>query len=664
MQDQQDRKRRINAAWNQFLRDPDADIDDIRPVILASWRRSRAFGVNSYSTRKKVLSADEVQERIEKNAALYDTAVPILENLCGFVKGSGFIAILADRDGIVLKTIGDAESRDAAEGNLLVEGADRSEESIGTNAIGTLLHTPEPLQVWADEHYYKPHSVWSCSAAPIFDHGGTLAGVLCLSGFYENVHFHTLGMVVSAAQAIEKQLELRKLLDDTNDTRRKLDRVVELLNYGLLFTDIDGRITQMNSLAAHLLNIKDAAKRDIIGTNIADYLPRTEFDLKRLLDSATDEKEFDLETFMGTLHCSLALVTSRDGGESKEVAITLRKAEHIHRMINRIVGSSARFTWDDIIGQSPSIREVKRLARVAAPYPSNVLLTGESGTGKELFAQAIHNASDRAQAPFIAINCGALPRSLIESELFGYEGGAFTNSKREGQAGKFELANGGTIFLDEIGDMPFDVQANLLRVLQTREVVRIGGKKSIHIDVRIISATNKNLEDSIVNNSFREDLYYRLNVFAINIPSLREREGDIRLLSDYMLQKYATNFGKNVIGFQDDTYDVLMRYMWPGNLRELENTIERAVLVCQGDMIRPSDLPSGLLVRQSARMYVPTSSPTRVITASKSEENLIRAAVTMHKGNIRKISRELGLSRSTLYRKLKKYDIDIEIPRA
>ncbi len=176
--------------------------------------------------------------------------------------------------------------------------------------------------------------------------------------------------------------------------------------------------------------------------------------------------------------------------------------------------------------------------------------------------------------------------------------------RREGSAGKFELANGGTIFLDEIGDMPYDVQANLLRVLQTREVVRIGGKKSIQIDVRIISATNKNLEDSVGNNTFREDLYYRLNVFAINIPPLRDREGDIRLLSDYMLLKYATNFNKNVVGFMDETYRALNNYAWPGNLRELENTVERAVLVCQGELIALSDLPAGFLVRQSQRLYI------------------------------------------------------------
>ncbi len=654
-------KQRICAAWNMFLGNPDADIDMVRPVILESWRRSRKLGVDSFNVKKAILSPNDLYRKIQQNSQLYNTAAPIMEQLYEFVKGTGFCAILSDRSGIVLKVFGDENSMDAAANNLLLEGADRSEAAIGTNAIGTVAHTREPLQVWADEHYYRPNSVWSCSGAPIFTPDGGLAGVLCLSGNWENVHFHTLGMVVSASQAISKQLELRDLLEATNDTRRKLDKVIELLNYGLVFTDEAGRITQINSLAAQLLNIKDASKDRIIGTSINDYLPPNEFDLARLLKDALEERDFELDTFQGTLHLSVAHVTVGARGR-KEAAVTIRKAEHIHRMINRIVGSSARFTWADIVGQSPAIREVKRLARVAAPYPSNVLLTGESGTGKELFAQAIHNASDRSGAPFIAINCGALPRSLIESELFGYEGGAFTSSKREGQAGKFELANGGTIFLDEIGDMPYDVQANLLRVLQTREVVRIGGKKSIQIDVRIISATNKNLEDSVAGNTFREDLYYRLNVFAINIPPLRDRDGDIRLLSEYMLVKYATNFNKHISGFMDETYRALDAYAWPGNLRELENTIERAVLVCQGAMIAPADLPSGFLGRPSQRLQA-QAQPTQVMTASRSEENLIRMAVSVHKGNIRKISRELGFSRSTLYRKLKKYGIDIETIR-
>ena len=659
-----DTKMRISAAWDRFLEDPTADLPDVRPEILESWRRSREYGVDSRLTRKVVLSPQKLKERIRANQSLYATALPIMEGLHEFVKDTGFMVLLCDKDGYVLKIVGDDNVKTAAEGNLLVEGAGRSEQDMGTNGIGTCIHLKKPLQIWADEHYYKPHCVWSCSAAPIFDPHGNFIGVLCMSGLWERVHFHTLGMVVSATGAISKQLALQNALTQANNAHVKLDKVVGLLNYGLIFVDGAGTILQINPLATLLLNIKEAEK-SLIGRNIRDYLAQYGFDFNRVLAEldGQGEHEFDIDTFFGTLHCSIMVLTQADPPHPMEIALTIRKAEHIHKMVNRIVGSSAKFTWDDIVGQSPAIQEVKRLARVAAPYPSNVLLIGESGTGKELFAQAIHNASSRASAPFIAINCGALPRSLIESELFGYEGGSFTNSNRNGQAGKFELANGGTIFLDEIGDMPFDVQANLLRVLQTREVVRIGGKKSINIDVRIISATNKNLEESVANNAFREDLYYRLNVILINIPPLRSRIGDIKLLSDYMLIKFTTNFNKRVLGFADKTYEALESYSWPGNLRELENTIERAVLVCQGDVIQPGDLPSNLLWKGGDRPFASASGRHTVISVSQSEENLIRAAMSSHKGNIRKISKELGISRSTLYRKLAKYNINVNLLR-
>ena len=219
-------KKRIIAAWNRFLQDPGGDNPDVRPVILDSWRRSRAAGVDSFNVRKTVIAPDELQRKIQQNRQLYDTAAPIVEKLYEFVKGTGFCTILSDRHGTVLKVYGDENSVDAAESNLLIEGADRAESAIGTNAIGTVIHTREPLQVWADEHYYKPNSVWSCSGAPIFAPDGELAGVLCLSGNWESVHFHTPGMAVSGSPAVSKQLERPQPLVAPANTRRQLDKVV------------------------------------------------------------------------------------------------------------------------------------------------------------------------------------------------------------------------------------------------------------------------------------------------------------------------------------------------------------------------------------------------------------------------------------------------------
>lgn len=651
-------QKQIDTAWNQFWagEDPDAEITGVRQEILDSWKRSRAFGINPYHMKKTVLSPEQLARRIRKNQNLYDVAVPFMDNLHSFDEGSGFLTLLCDSEGYVLRIFGEPQAVAAARGNLLVEGAARNESHIGTNAIGTCLYLKKPLSIHANEHFYKPHSMWSCMSSPIFNSGQRLIGVLCLSAYWDRVTYHTPGLVIATTEAISKQIALLESLSRITAMNDKLDQVVELMSYGVIFANSNGIITQINSLAILQLNLKNADKDSIIGTNVYEYIPQEQLNISKIFEQEHAE-EFSLNTFLGPLHCSVFPLASERKKALPEIVITIRQAEHVHKMVNRIVGSSAHFTLENIIGRSKQILEAKRLAQISAPYLSNVLLTGESGTGKEIFAQAIHNASPRANAPFVALNCGAIPRSLIESELFGYEGGTFTGSKKEGQAGKFELANGGTIFLDEIGDMPFDVQVNLLRVLQSREIVRIGGKKSIKIDVRVISATNKDLDEGIKNKSFRQDLYYRLNVFSVRIPPLREREGDVRILCDYMLMKYASGFGKSMLGLSEEAYKLLKQYDWPGNVRELENVIERAVLVAQDNYVKPEDLPP-IFSEKSIPKSTSKIKPA-VKSASMAEEELISNTLDRNNGNIRKVSADLGLSRGTLYRKIEKYNIDL-----
>ena len=654
---------RVSTARNRFLHYPESEIEDVRPIILESWRRSREFGVNAQAGTGAALSRADLEQAIEENGPLCEAAVPVMESLLDFVKDSCFFVTLSDRHGIVLKAFGDDDVMKVAAADMFVEGADRSEAALGTNAIGTAIANRQPLQVWADERYFKPDNAWTCSAAPIFDPSGELAGVLCLSGSWEKVHFHTLGMVVSACESVTRQLKYRGILTRTNDMRRKLDKAVELLDHGLLFTDMDGRITQLNALAASLLNISDVPWESVVGSRIARYFPGGGFDLADLLRSAGEEREIGIDTFVGTLHCSAALLPAACGDSGKrEVAITLRKAEHVHRLVNRVVDMGARFSWEDIIGQSTALLEAKRAARVAAPHRGNVLLIGESGVGKTLFAHAIHSASDRADAPFVAVNCAAMPRSLIEAELFGCEGGTAAGADRGARAGKLELAAGGTIFLGGVGDMPRDVQARLSRALRSREAVRVGGGRPFHIDVRVVAANPGSLDERVASDTFSRDLYACFDARAVMVPPLRERNGDIRILCERMLRKVAADFDRSAVGFTEEAYQILESRSWPGNVRELENAVERAVLACGGSLISPADLPpAGTLSAASAPEY--PAHPV-VVTASKSEENLIRMAMKIHRGNIRKISRELCLSRSTLYRKLKKYDIDIKTVRA
>ena len=304
--------------------------------------------------------------------------------------------------------------------------------------------------------------------------------------------------------------------------------------------------------------------------------------------------------------------------------------------------NGTRYTIRSIITKSPTMEEIIRFALLAANNSSTVLISGECGTGKELFAQAIHNASDRWAKPFVNINCAAIPPELAESELFGYESGSFTGAAKHGKPGKFELAHKSTIFLDEIGDMPLSLQSKMLRTIQEKEVIRIGGLQPKKIDVRIIAATNKDLLKLAYEGKFRLDLYYRLKVLSLNIPPLRNHLEDIPLLVDYFITKYNTPPKKQIKGITDDALKYLDSYNWPGNIRELENLIQRAIIFCKGDFIKMEDLGFDYGDENADKIY----------SLSGVEREAIFKALEITKGNKLKATKLLGISRSTLYKKL------------
>jgi transcriptional regulator with PAS, ATPase and Fis domain len=349
--------------------------------------------------------------------------------------------------------------------------------------------------------------------------------------------------------------------------------------------------------------------------------------------------------------------------------VTLRSIDRVNRLVHRMSGAQARMTFSQVLGTSAGVMEALRLGRIAASSSSTVLLHGESGTGKEIFAQSIHSASARADGPFVAINCAAIPRELISSELFGYEGGAFTGADRHGRPGKFELADGGTLFLDEIGDMPRDLQTTLLRAIETHSVVRVGGQSETSVDVRIIVATHENLADEVQAGNFRADLFFRLNVFTIEIPALRDRGEDVPLLLQYVLERLSTRLGRP-LSLEADALAALQAYTWPGNVRELENTIERAVYVAQGYSIRLSDLPEP--VRAAQRGVEPQSHGVIAVGAharaagmrsslrdesTSAEVALIERALSSSGGNLTEAARLLGINRTTLWRKQVRYGL-------
>jgi transcriptional regulator with PAS, ATPase and Fis domain len=337
----------------------------------------------------------------------------------------------------------------------------------------------------------------------------------------------------------------------------------------------------------------------------------------------------------------------------------LKELKIIQEMMQKVAGFQDYYSFGDIKGHSKEIKEAIALAKTVSSSPSNVMLAGESGTGKEMLAQAIHSDGAWSSGPFLAINCAAIPNELIESELFGYEAGTFTGGLRGGKSGKFEMANSGTLFLDEVNGMPLSMQAKLLRVLEEKRFQRLGGNTYFHLEARIIAATNKDLLEEVDKGNFRNDLYYRLNVFEIQVPPLRERVGDIELLALVFTEQINRNLGRKVEGIAPEAIDYLKTYCWPGNVRELKNWIERAVNITRGPDLTPGDFP---FVEQGIepleeRPSRPDPGRASSLPLGLVERDTILQVLDDCGGNMSKTARKLGIGRATLYRKLKKHDI-------
>jgi PAS domain S-box-containing protein len=511
-----------------------------------------------------------------------------MDSLYKIVKDTDFIIRLTDRDGYVLEHIGEEKIISMYSSLGLCDGYNIREEINGTNALGIALITGEPIQVLGGEHYIQQYHKLTSSACPIKDKNGQILGVLSITGNYELVHPHTLGMVVAAAEAIEKEIKLEERNRELKLINERFYQITESIFEGIIRIDSTGSIVSINRFARKLLSFKE---EDIIGKDFK-YILSSDNRAEIIKGISTcrkyEEEEIYFKTRTGRKKTCIANVTpikSINGKELDGAVITLREVKMVHSLVNKIVGANAKFTFNDILGNSDSIRQAIKMASISANTNTTILLQGESGTGKEMFAQAIHNESDRRDYPFVFLNCGAIPRELVSSELFGYIEGAFTGAKRGGHPGKFELADGGTIFLDEIGDMPLDAQVSLLRVLEDRKIVRVGGHDVISIDVRVIAATNKDLSEEVELGNFTKDLFYRINVMTINTPSLRERKEDIRIFIDYFLDKFSKSIGKNLKGVGQSFYKGMVNYNWPGNVRELQNVIQTVVNVAENNSV-------------------------------------------------------------------------------
>lgn len=471
------------------------------------------------------------------------------------------------------------------------------------------------------------------------------------------------GLIKITAATLEGQWRAIYHKRNYEQLYRNFSGVMGTLSAGIVVTDKNLAVAHINDAAVKLLRLEH---RELIGENIdlclhsgGMFLPI----LQNLQDNVGTKRNIQLE---GTdIECEIYPIYKGAAEEDCEgLIIKLNPPRHLKldKRSKRHMG--VHFHFGDIHGKSKGIQEAIRLGKIASESLSNVLILGESGTGKELFAQAIHNYSVRREGPFVTVNCGALREELVEYELLGCEERMPGGADIMGKQGKFEQANGGTLFLDEIGDMSADSQAILLRVLQNQEIVRTGGSKKIKVNVRIIAATNRNMDQLVQEHKFRGDLYYRLNVFTLNLPSLADRKEDILLLSDYFIKNYSETLGKPAKRLSSDVAKLLFDYDWPGNIRELKNVIQRAVNISRENVILPEDLPLNLQSFKAGKSQAGMSK-TKVIPKISSlnkvqqlEKNAIVEALNKCNGNISKTAEFLGLNRRTLYRRMDNYGID------
>ena len=631
------------------------DNETLNQEISASHDRCREYGVNPGQTlnRNQVrLNSQGLSLRLKENRDFLSIAISQIEELYQFVAGADFVVNLADKQGYILHIIGDPPLLEKMAASNCWPGYRWTEKDVGTSAISLALARRMPVQINDNEHYCERGHGHTCSASPVFDPDHQLIGIIAMSGDATRVHPHTLGMVITAARAIETQLRIQTASKELRLHNHYMRALIDSIDSGVMAVDQNGHISQINNQGRQILqwekSLVNAPLNDIFGDRVR---------LERLKQPGF---EFvDREVFIRSSRRTIQLLATIKpifgaSGTIKGFIVVFNEIKRIRKLFNQMAGTQARFTFENIIGISPAIQEAKRLAMISALSKSTVLLLGETGTGKELFAQAIHNHSSRRGHPFLAINCGAIPRELLESELFGYAEGSFTGASKGGRPGKFELADGGTVLLDEIGDMSADMQVKLLRVLQTGEVYRIGEHTPISVDIRIIAATHVQLKQAVVDGSFRDDLFYRLNVFPIIIPPLRERPEDIIPLFRHFLNRCTSALEKPSMVFDEAAEQELVKNIWLGNVRELENAVERAVNLSD-DSIISADI-----------LGIPPGKPKRMAynggkgSLQDIEKNVITSAIEQTGFNLAKASRTLGISRATLYNKIKKYNLPVQ----
>ena len=633
---------RLREARRRLLDEGDASGALIEPTLLARWQRSRRYGLvpDGRMPGAPHASGAQLARALEHRRALVAQARPVMEFLCEQVQGSDSVVILADPQGMLLHSMGDAAFADRAARVALRPGAIWHEQWRGTNAIGTALAEGSAVVVHGAEHYLERNGFLTCAAAPIADPGGQWVGALDISGDQRGYHRHTLGLVRAAARMIEHQLfEARH----GSTLRLRLHAQAEGLGTvteGLLALTEDGWIIGANGVALAQLGLQ----RSDIGARALPPALASEFDalLRAGTRSASPPRCVPMPD-------GRRLWLRLDGAATVAAVASAAAASRP----GRAAAAAAPAAHDALAALDTGDGTLQALvarARRVLDKPIALLLQGESGVGKELFAQACHRSGPRRAGPFVAVNCAALPETLIEAELFGYRPGAFTGASRDGAPGRLREAHGGTLFLDEIGDMPLAMQARLLRVLQERQVSPLGGGKPVAVDFQLVCATHRRLRDEVDAGRFREDLYYRVNGLALQLPALRQRS-DLAALVQAMLDALAPG---RALQLAPEVAAAFVRYRWPGNLRQLNNVLRTAVALMADDecQVEWNHLPDDV-VEDLAGTPAPRTVHDADTDLRTQASRCIEQALGSCRGNLSEAARRLGISRNTLYRKLR-----------
>lgn len=639
---------RIRSAREQLLDSGEIPEGLLPDPIQRSWERCLETGLSvKLRPETEPAALNQLNELRERNSRLLTQAQPEMESLYSHISGTQSMVILSDADGTILHAMGDQDFMSKAQRVALQPGFSWREDISGTNAIGTALIEKNPVFVMGAEHYFEENAFLNCSASPILDPHGSVIGVLDLSGDHRQPQEHTMALVRMSALMIENRLFNANFATDVTIRFHTRPEFIGTLWEGIAVFSPDGKLLAINRTGGFQLGINE---QKVAGIEFDQLFEMT---LPAFLDTARRALSNHANL---VLRNGLRLHVKADPGMhtlASAISMPAAKDEAHHQGRHGFAQAHAQDPLALLDTGDAMLQKTIARARKALGHDIPILIEGETGTGKELLAKAIHESGKRKQGAFVAINCASIPEGLIESELFGHEEGAFTGARRRGAVGRIQQAHGGTLFLDEVGEMPFALQARLLRVIQEREIVPLGSNKRINVDISIIAATNQRLRERVKQGEFREDLYYRLNGLRLTLPPLRERS-DLQALIQRILEE---TLGRNDIVIQPDVLGLLQRHPWRGNVRQLFNVLRSAMVFMEDNVLKVQHLPEDFFEElesaAAAAPFIKLDNASMVNT----EAALIRHALNSHDGNMAAAARQLGISRATIYRKAKQLEL-------